>query len=183
MQQKRAPSPDLPGHVLRLVLLLACLALWIALPARAEDSPPPVWTEWERAHSVTREKDWMVINPPGESACYMKQSYPDPERMEISLVRGGDLLVCGPFFQRQERSGAELTLRFHPGGEVLTVSQKEVSNCAVLPEGSLEGFKSGYSVSLKVVLPDREERVLEQKFSLMGFTAAHEALQSGACSQ
>jgi hypothetical protein len=166
----------IPGLVLGLMVLTLSFAS--ATGAAAQE---PGWTEWERSHSVARQKDWLVIDPPGESACYLKQSYPGPERMEISLIRGGDLLVCGPFYPK-EPGRAELTYRFHPGGESRTLRRGEITNCIALPKDLLPGFKSGYVISLQVVLLDREGTVREQEFSLMGFTAAYEVLQSGVCS-
>lgn len=159
-------------------LLFLTLFFVSATGAAAQD---PAWTEWERSHAIAKKKDWLVIAPPGDSACYMKQSYPDPERMEISLIREGSLLVCGPFYQKGQ-GRAKLTYRFRPGGEAHTLVRNEVSNCISLPKDLLPGFKSGHVVYLKVVLPDREEKFLEQEFSLMGFTAAHQVLQSGMCS-
>jgi len=167
----------IPGLMLGLMALTLTFAF--ATGAAAQE---PGWTEWELSNSVARKKDWLVVDPPGESACYLKQSYPDPERMEISLIRGGKFLVCGPFYPR-EQGRAQLTYRFHPGGETRTLERGEVSNCIALPKDLLPGFKSGYTISLHVVLPDREGPVLEQEFSLMGFTAAYEVLQSGVCSQ
>jgi len=165
---------------LESAIVLMCLAFF-CFAARAAE-PKPVWTVWERSHAVATEKDWMVIDPPGASACYMKQSYPDPEKMAVSLIRDGKLLVCGPFYH-QGRGGARLTCRFRPGGKTRTLERSEVSNCIALPRDFLPGFKSKYTVHVRVVLPDRNNRTLDQEFSLMGFTAAHEALQSGVCSK
>jgi len=137
----------------------------------------PAWTEWERSHAIVKKKDWLVIDPPGDSACYMKQSYPDAEKMEISLIRGGNLLVCGPFYQ-QGQGRAKLTYRFSPGGKAQTLERSEVSNCISLPKDLLPGFKSGYTFHLEVDLPNQNGGSLEQEFSLMGFTAAHQALRS-----
>ena len=137
---------------------LLCL-VFFCFAARAAE-PGPVWTVWERSHAVATEKDWMVIDPPGASACYMKQSYPDPEKMEISLIRDGKLLVCGPFYH-QGRGRARLTCRFRPGGEQRTLERSEVSNCISLPRDFLPGFKSKYTFHVRVVLPDRQDRTLE----------------------
>lgn len=166
-----------PVSGLALGLMVLTLTFAFAAGAAAQE---PGWTQWERSHSVARNKDWLVIDPPGESACYLKQSYPNPERMEISLIRGGKFLVCGPFYPK-EQGRAELTYRFRPGGETRTLERVEVTNCIALPKDLLPGFKSGYTISLQVVLPDREGKVLEQEFSLMGFTASYEVLRSGAC--
>ncbi|MCF8031234.1 MAG: invasion associated locus B family protein [Desulfohalobiaceae bacterium] len=167
------------GRSAGLAGIVLCLALF-AVNAEQALGAEPVWTLWERSHAVAREKDWLVIDPPGASACYMKQSYPDPGKMEISLVREGNLLVCGPFYPEEE-GRARLTYRFRPGGEVHSLKRGEVSNCIVLPKDLLPGFKSGYTLGLTVVLTDREDKTLKQEFSLMGFTAAHRVLQSGVC--
>jgi len=182
MKRKQGPVRRLIGErpILGLALGLMVLTLSFASATGAAGQEPG-WTEWERSYSVAGKKDWLVIDPPGESACYLKQSYPNPESMEISLIRGGKFLVCGPFYPK-EQGRVELTYRFRPGGEPRTLERGEVSNCIALPKDLLPGFKSGYTISLKVVLPDREGRVLEQEFSLMGFTAAHKVLQSGVCS-
>ena len=160
-------------------LLFLTLFFVSATGAAAQD---PAWTQWEHSHAIARKKDWLVISPPGDSACYMKQSYPDPEMMEISLIREGSFLVCGPFYQKGQ-GRAKLTYRFRPGGEAHTLVRKEVSNCISLPKDLLPGFKSGYTIHITVFLPDRGGGTLEQEFSLMGFTAAYKVLQSEACSQ
>lgn len=181
MQRKQGQVRGLIGERvipgLALGLMVLTLIFTSATGAAAQE---PGWTEWERSHSVAQKKDWLVIDPPGASVCYLKQSYPDPESMEISLIRGGKFLVCGPFYPK-EQGRAELTYRFRPGGEARTLERGEVTNCIALSKDLLPGFKSGYAISLTVVLPDREGMVLEQEFSLMGFTAAHEVLQSGEC--
>lgn len=171
-------GPREKGTVILLTGGVLCLAVLVS--ATQALGAEPVWTVWERSHAVALEKDWLVLDPPGDSACFMKQSYPDPDKMEISLVRGGDLLVCGPFYHQGE-GRARLTYRFHPGGETSTIQRSEVSNCIALPRDLLPGFKAGYTIRLTVVLPDREGRTLEQEFSLMGFTAAYQVLQSGVC--
>jgi hypothetical protein len=182
MKRKRSSllGPREKGAVILLTGGVLCLAVLVS--ATQALGAEPVWSVWERSHAVARKKDWLVIDPPGASPCYMKQSYPDPEEMEISLVRGGSLLVCGPFYH-QGKGRARLTFRFTPGGESKSLERGEVSNCIALPKDLLPGFKAGYTVGLTVVLPDQEGRTLEQEFSLMGFTAAYGMLQSEVCSQ
>jgi hypothetical protein len=167
--------------ICRLAPLVLGAVLFLASAAHGASGPE--WTDWESSRAVTGKRDWLVIDPSGESSCYIKQSYADPEKMEITLTRGGPLLVCGPFYPRGE-GRAKLRYRVTPGGQWRSLERSEVSNCLVLPDALIPLFKQKYTFHLTVILPDgEEERTLEQKFSLMGFSYAYRVLQSERCAK
>ena len=163
------------------LLVIAALVALLCAATGAWGAERPSWTEWERSRAADGKRDWLVIDPSGDSSCYIKQSYRDPQKMELSLARGGQLLVCGPFYTESE-GRARLRYKFRPGGKWISLERSEISNCIALPERLIPFFKERYTFYLRVVLPDGgEQRTLKQEFSLMGFTHAYRVLQSGTC--
>lgn len=160
-----------------LLGVLFCLALAIAPRAWSQE---PEWTDIELARAESRHQDWLFLKPSGEAPCYLKQSYADPDRMEISVIRQGPILICGPFYERIQ-GRAEVTYWFDDGGERHTRQESQVSNCITLPRELIPRFQAGYTFHVQVELPDRGETISEQVFSLMGFSAAFQEMRSADC--
>lgn len=184
-EERMRKTNALPGvcRMGKVLLAVAALVAFLLVASGAWGADSPSWTDWERSRAVDGRRDWLVIDPSGESSCYIKQSYADPQKMEISVTRGGPLLVCGPFYTEGE-GRAQLRYKVSPGGQWSRLELNEVSNCIVLPDRLIPLFKDRYTFHLRVVLPDGgEKRTLEQAFSLMGFSHAYSVLRSERCAK
>ncbi len=157
-------------RIKNLFFLFVCFC-FIPIDSQALDFEPE-WTRSELSQARARHDHWLVIDPPGGSSVYMQQSYADPDKMELTVILDGPILVCGPFYENIA-GRAEVTYWFDDQKATQRLEQESVSNCITFPEDVLSFFMPAYFLGLRVELPDKGQKVLEQEFSLLGFAAAY----------
>ena len=143
---------------------------------------PPDWSDWEIKNSVAREQDWLVIRQPGEvahpgeSPCYLKQSYEsDSSKMEMSLNRTGEPHIVTPFFRGIDGS---VTFRVDDG-ESGVIDQFSKFWAITLPANLIPALKTGRTLTVEVTPVGEQRRA--QSFSLLGFDAATKWLERREC--
>lgn len=152
------------------------LFLVLAAPLTAQQ-----WTPWEREHAVAQHKDWLVIKEPGRRYCYLKQSYDDPRKMELSLNEQGQPVLWGGFAETPV--DLDITCQVDTN-QSYTLTVREVTNGLVLPSGLVEEMRRGFVLSVTVAPrnPERElQTVSEQAFSLEGVMDASNELTTSVC--
>ncbi len=157
-----------------LFLLFVCCCL-IPIASRAQGFEPE-WPQSELSQARARHNDWLVIDPPGGSSSYMKQSYVDPDKMELTVILDGPILVCGSFYKNMA-GRAEVTYWFDDQKKIYGLQQENISNCITFSDDVLPFFMSAYFLGLRVELPDKGRKVLDQEFSLLGFAAAYRSMR------
>jgi hypothetical protein len=165
--------------VSKSIVLAVVLGTFLMLPgpAGAEEE----WSQWEMQHAVAQVQDWLVIKVPGRERCYMKQSYPGPHRMELTMDSDRIPRIWGPFHLQPD----DVVLRYSlDEGEQHTLHRRGVTNTISLPESIVPDLMSGLRLQVQVEEGGQEsgsETIAEQTFSLRGFTAACELLESEQC--
>ena len=174
------------GH--RCVTLTVC-TIWLVLgmgilPASQIQAWSPEslgWSAWDRKHSVARKETWMVIREPGREGCYLKQGYAAQKSMDLTVDESGVPCLWGPF------SPQPVDVRVSYRIDDLTQGQiraKEVTNGIQLPRELVKTMRRGFLMRVEVQSLDSEVELgtrTEQEFSLLGFIAATEVLNSDAC--
>lgn len=161
-------------RIKNLFFLFVCCCL-IPIASQAQNFEPE-WTQSELSQARARHDDWLVIDPPGGSVSYIKQSYADPDKMELTVILDGPILVCGPFYENIA-GRAEVIYWFDDQKATHRLQQESVSNCITFPEDVLSFFMPAYILGLRVELPHKGRKVLEQEFSLLGFAAAYQSMR------
>ncbi len=155
---------------------IGLLFLVLAAPLAAQQ-----WSDWEQDHAVAEHKDWLVIKEPGRSGCYLKQSYDDPHKMELSINEQGQPMLWGAFALEPVDLTVTCQVDTNP---TRTITATNVTNGCILPQPLVEEMLRGFvlSVTVEPRNPDRSlQTVREQAFSLEGLMDASEALDSGMC--
>lgn len=141
------------------------------------------WSAWDSKHSVARKETWMVIREPGRDECYLKQSYAGERMMDLTVDEGGVPCLWGPF------SPQPVDVRVSYRIDDLTQGQmraKEVTNGIRLPQELVKTMRRGFLMQVEVQSLDPEVELgtrKEQEFSLLGFIAATEVLNTDACQE
>lgn len=140
------------------------------------------WTQWEKSHAIARMHEWLVICVPEKGGCYIKQSFKDPKKMEISMDSEQVPCIWGPFFKKP----VDVEFRLQADqGPVVRIKRSNVTNGIRLPQSILPALRRGFVLKVKIQVPeDKRDQLLtypKQKFNLRGFTAASELLNSSRC--
>ena len=136
------------------------------------------WSQWELDHALAREGDWLVVQNPGNSACFIKQSYDsDPSLMELILGRSGIPALVTPFFQGIS-SDVVYQVDDRPPG-VIRRSDVTSPSSIELPRDIVPDLRAGFTLTVSVTPTGRPQLV--QQFSLLGFTAASRWLERDVC--
>jgi invasion protein IalB len=154
-------------------VLFACA--FIGVPSAFGVSPQ--WSDWERANSVAKEGQWLVIRQPNEGFCYIKQSYDGySNKMDLSMKKDGIPYLTTPFFR-----GIEGDVSYWvDDGPVRIVQEKAASALGIkLSKNIVPELKAG--VTLHVRVKPVGSSTIEQTFDLTGFTAASAWLGSDRC--
>jgi hypothetical protein len=141
------------------------------------------WSAWDSKHSVARKENWMVIKEPGRKACYLKQGYTKEKMMDLTVNENNTPCLWAPF--SSEPVDVQVVYRV---GDITKgrIQAKEVTNGIRLPQELVHFMRRGFVMQVEVesVDPDVElGSVKEQEFSLLGFIAATEVLNSDACQE
>ena len=152
------------------------LFLALAVPLAAQQ-----WTPWERDHAVAQHEDWLVLKEPGRRYCYLKQSYDDPRKMELSINEQGQPVLWGGFAETPV--DLDITCQVDTN-QSYSFTVREVTNALVLPQGLVDEMRRGFVLTVTVSPrdPERElQTVTEQAFSLEGLMDASDELESETC--
>lgn len=162
--------------MLHALIVAACAAATVRTSGAAE---APTWSDWERAHAVAHEGQWLVIRQPGEGFCYVKQSYEDStDKMELSMKKDGVPHLVTPFFR-----GIQGDVSYHiKDGPVRIVPEAEASALGIkLSSTVVSEMMQGGTLSVRV--KPVGQSTVEQRFDLRGFAAAAQWLNRPACLQ
>lgn len=155
-----------------LALAVALLGIAGATASHAQN-----WSDWERDNAVAQHRDFLVIRQPGEGFCYVKQSYDnDTSKMELSF-QGDAPYIVTPFYR-----GIEGSIEYRVDhGKTRIVKNSEISgsNSFHLSKNVVPEIKAGLKLYVKV--NPVGERSRTQSFSLLGFTAASQELNTEKC--
>lgn len=160
-----------------LTTIIICLGFLIS-PGLAEKIN---WTQWEKDNALAQIKDWLVIDPPGNSICYMKQSYQSSQKMEMALNRDGSPYICGNFFL-QKQGPVQVSYRFDQG-KIISFKKDNVSNCIKFPKKIIPQLKRKFKFKVYVKTLEGETKKFEQTFSLKGFMKSYRLLNSEQCNK
>lgn len=159
-------------HVQKVIATLAVVSALSATGAMAQS-----WSSWERDHAVSQHKAFLVIKQPGEGFCYVKQSYDnDTSKMELSF-QGASPTIVTPFYR-----GIDGDVQYWvDDGPKRTVPNSEISgaNSFELAADAVGQMKAGRTLYVRVKPSGQPTRT--QKFSLLGLTAATQALSGHKC--
>lgn len=135
------------------------------------------WSDWERDNAVSQHKDFLVIRQPGEGFCYVKQSYKnDTNKMELSF-KGDAPYVATPFYRGID---GHVEYRVDDGNtRIIKNSAISGTNSFDLSENVVPEMKAGLKLYVKVNPVGKRTRT--QSFSLLGFTAASQELNTEKC--
>ncbi|MGM0760644.1 MAG: hypothetical protein ACQEUB_13195 [Thermodesulfobacteriota bacterium] len=139
------------------------------------------WSAWDSKHSVARKETWMVIREPGRDGCYLKQSYAGERMMDLTVDESDTPCLWGPF--SPEPVDVQVNYRIDDFQEG-QITAKEVTNGIRLPQELVKTMRRGFLMQVEVQSLDSEVDLgtrKEQEFSLLGFIAATEVLNSDAC--
>lgn len=161
----------MPARTARL--FTAIVVVFGATVAHGQD-----WTKWELENALSKERDWLVIEQPGEGTCYIKQSYNrDSTKMEMMVGDSGVPAIITPFFR-----GISGDIEYWVDDQeprVITASQIEHTAAIELPRDLVPALRAGTRLFVQVT--PRGEGTRTQAFSLLGFTAAMRWLESDQC--
>ena len=158
-------------------LSLAAFSAAIAFSTSLAFAATPRWTDWERANSVAKHGQWLVIRQPNEGFCYIRQSYDGySDKMDLSMKKDGVPYLSTPFFRGIQ---GDVSYRVDDG-PVRIVPEKEASAIGIeLSSDVVPELKRDRRLTVRVKPVGR--RTLEQTFDLRGFAAASELLGSPKC--
>ena len=176
------------GHRRQFWALAACMA-WVVcvigiLPVSQVLAWSPQslsWSAWDKKHSVARKETWMVIREPGRADCYLKQSYAGERMMDLTVDENGVPCLWGPFSSEPVDVRVSYRIDDLQKGNMRA---KEVTNGIRLPQELVKTMRRGFLMQVEVQSLDPEVELgirKEQEFSLLGFIAATEVLNSDAC--
>ena len=142
------------------------LTIFILMAATTTMSYAVNWTEWEKKNSVAKYKDWIVINQDGQ--CYLKQSYDDPNHMELHIDRE-NVSILTPFFKGMEKDG---NFWFDDGKKhTLPIRANKLGFNPINLGNHLSSVKSSIKMYVEAYPTNSNKQV--QSFSLLGFTKAY----------
>ena len=158
------------------MLSLVALSAAIAFSTSLAYAATPTWTNWERANSVAKHGQWLVIRQPNDGFCYIRQSYDRySNEMDLSMKKDGVPWLSTPFWRGIQ---GDVSYRVDDG-PVRIVPEKEGASGIELSSDVVPELKRGRRLTVRV--KPVGSRTLEQTFDLRGFAAASELLGSPKC--
>ena len=163
------------------LFVVVSLMLCARGPAWAEDGL--AWSKWEQKHAVAHKEDWLVIREPGRDECYLKQGYAGERMMDLTVDENGSPCLWGAFSDQPVDVLVSYEIDDLKEGEFTAWA---VTNGIRLPRELVSSMRRGFSllVELESLDPEKElGTVRKQKFSLLGFIAATEVLDTKDCQE
>lgn len=137
----------------------------------------PSWSEWERANSIAKEGQWLVVRQPNEGFCYIKQGYEGhSEQMDLSMKIDGIPYLTTPFYRGIE---GDVSYQVDDGPTRIVPEDKASSLGIKLSSELVPELRRGKELTVRVKPVD--QNTLEQKFDLSGFSAASDMLGNSVC--
>ena len=163
--------------------LFVVVSLMLCSQGKAWAEDGLAWSKWEQKHAVAHKEDWLVIREPGRDECYLKQGYAGERMMELTVDESGSPCLWGAFSDQPVDVRVNYEIDDLEKGEFTAWA---VTNGIRMPQELVSSMRRGFSLQVELESLDPEKElgtVRKQKFSLLGFIAATEVLNTKACQE